>query len=77
MRCLAAKHAELNEETMSEDAAAAASKRRRCMQYGFWRRCFTRHYWAHIIGDGWGEEAASAVCDDRVTVFCNTDFQYC
>jgi hypothetical protein len=46
VRCLAAKHAELKEGAMSEDAAAAASKRQRCKRYdGFWRRCF--------IGDSW------------------------
>jgi hypothetical protein len=53
VRCLAAKHAELKEGAMREDAALAASKRRMCMRYGFWRRC--------SVGDDWGEEAASGI----------------
>ena len=53
MRCLAAKHAELKEGAMREDAALAASKRRICMRYGFWRR--------FSIGDDWGGEAASGM----------------
>ena len=35
MRCLAAKHAELKEGAMREDAALAASKRRMCMHTAF------------------------------------------
>jgi hypothetical protein len=53
VRCLAAKHAELKEGAMREDAALAASKRRICMRYGFWRR--------FSIGDDWGGEAASGM----------------
>jgi hypothetical protein len=53
VRSLAAKHAELKEGAMREDADLAASTRQICMRYGFWRRC--------SIGDDWGGEAASGM----------------
>ena len=60
MRCLAAKHAELKEGAMREDAALAASRRRICMRYGFWRRCSV----LGVIGGRGGERRAAYRCDD-------------